>query len=122
MQIKALDQTETVRGTYEFTITLIDPCVGAVPSSVTKPSIENVQYNYGADKIEFTYPGFTAFNADNCSFEWTYSAKLAGGANLDDDYITFDQSTLTFTVESPTAPESTDTTMEIVLTGDLVGA
>ena len=81
-----------------------------------------MQYNYGADKVEFSYPGFTAFNADNCSFEWIYSATLAGGANLDADYITFDLSTMTFAVDAPSTAASTNTTMDIVLTGDLVGA
>ena len=71
--------------------------------TVTVPTIDAVSYQIGAPAITFTSDSFFSEDAFVCNYSWTYTAQLDTnplGGGLMSDYVTFDPTLLTFTVDS----------------------
>ena len=63
-----------------------DECV---ISSVDKPEIEAVEYEYGSKAVKIDYDGFTSSAGDLCNYYWSYTAEQVDGSGLPEDLIKF---------------------------------
>ena len=83
---------------------------------MTKPSIDDIEYEYNADAVEVLFDEFESPEALVCNYVWSYTAMLADGSDLPDDLITFDASALAFEIS---AASGVAQVLEVVLRGEL---
>ena len=51
-----------------------DECV---ITSVNKPEINDIEYEYGSEDIEILIADFQSAEAETCNYKWSYAAMLA---------------------------------------------
>ena len=107
---------QDVQQDYSFDLNLVNPCrPECVVSGITTPTIDDIEYTIGDEKIEITFDEFSLdIGTGGCPYTWTYAAELSGETSLPSTYITFDDSMRMFTIYAASgAPQS----LEIFLTG-----
>ena len=106
-------------GELDFTVTLHDCRPVSVISSVSTPTIADIEYTIGDEQIEVTFNEFELdIETNGCLYTWTYKADLSDSNPLPTSYITFDDSTRTFIIS---AASGNAQSLEVRLSGQLYG-
>ena len=75
----------------QFNLMLVNPCKMECFSIVKTPSIENIEYVIGSEKLDIAFEDFIIeIGLGSCQVKWLYTATLENLHSLPEEYITFD--------------------------------
>ena len=71
-----------------------------VITTVEKPTVKSLTYEFGSGEKLIEYEGFKSSEGDPCNYVWSYTARLGNDDSLPSDLIVFDEEKLIFKIDA----------------------